>query len=68
MCLKEIEPRAHHLVTILGSLIILIEGPIWPFNEHKKVHFDSEDVFIWTPNIYEDNGYNLELCFLTILY
>ena len=48
MCLKEIGHRAHNMITIPGSIVNIIVGGgrgrtlIWPFSEHKNLHFNSE--------------------------
>ena len=42
MCLEEIELRAQNMLTILVLMFNMIEGPIWPLNEHKNIHFDNE--------------------------
>ena len=65
MCLKDIGLSAHNMLTILGSWF-LIGVPLWPFINHKKVHFNSAQVIQIISNIYEENGYNLNLCFVTI--
>ena len=33
---------SQEMITILGSIGNNMEGPIWPFNEHKNLHFDNE--------------------------
>ena len=33
------------MITILGSIVEIIRGagePLWPFTEHKNLHFDNE--------------------------
>ena len=52
MCFKDIELHSQNrckikhlltiLITILSSTVNVIEGPMWPFNEHKILHFDDE--------------------------
>ena len=57
-----------YMITILGSIVNIIGGyqPIWPFNEHKNLHFDNEyDVHMSSKN-YEESGYGLNLDSLAI--
>ena len=52
ICFKDIELHSQNrckikhlltiLITILSSTVNVIEGPMWPFNEHKILHFDDE--------------------------
>ena len=42
MCLDDIALRAQNMVSILGAIVNIIEGPIRPFNEHENVQFDNE--------------------------
>lgn len=32
-----------------------MEGPLWPLNEHKHLHFDNEEDIYTSSKIYEDN-------------
>ena len=41
-------------------------GPVWPFNEHKNLHFDNEQDFYRSSENYEENRYSLKLDLLTI--
>ena len=42
MCLKKIGLRAQSKVTIVGSIVNMIEGLVWPLHEHNNLHFDNE--------------------------
>ena len=42
MCLKRVRLHAQNMITILGSIVNIIGRHIWPFNEHKNLHFDNE--------------------------
>ena len=42
MWLKEIGRRAHNWLTDVGSIVIMNEGFIRPFNERESLHFDNE--------------------------
>ena len=39
---KRYELRAQTMLTIPGSVVNMIGGPIWPLNEHENLHFDDE--------------------------
>ena len=59
---------SQEMITILGSIGNNMEGPIWPFNEHKNLHFDNEeDIHVSSKN-YEESGYSLNLDLLAISY
>jgi hypothetical protein len=49
MCLKEIGLCAQNMLTILGLIVNMIGGLIWPFNEHKDLNFDDDKIFILAP-------------------
>ena len=43
MCSKEMGLCAQNMITILCLLANILEGDlIWPFIEHKNLHFDNE--------------------------
>ena len=69
MCLTKIESRAQDMIIIiLDSIIKIIRGPIWPFNEYTNLHFDYEiDIHTSSKCCYK-NGYGLNVDSLTILY
>lgn len=51
MYLKEIELRFQNILTILGSILNIIGGTIWPLNEYDNLHFDNEYDLICTLEI-----------------
>ena len=42
VCSKEIGLRAQYLFAILGLIVNIMGGPMWPFNKCKNLHFDNE--------------------------
>jgi hypothetical protein len=40
MCSKEVGLLAQNMLTILDSTVHIIGEPTWPFDDHKKLHFD----------------------------
>ena len=59
------------MITILGHSITGQHNwgePIWPFNEHKNLHFDNEKDMYMSSKDYEESGYGLKLDWLTISY
>ena len=42
MCSQGIGLCAQNMLAIVGSIVDMIGGPIWPFNEHEKLHFDHK--------------------------
>ena len=49
------------MLTILGTIVNMIEGLIWPLNEHNNLHHIMSKVFIWTLQKYKANAYGLNL-------
>ena len=51
MSLKEIGLCDQNMLTRLGSIVNITRWPIWPFNEHKNLHFDNEwDIHLISKN------------------
>ena len=69
MCLKEIGLHAQNITTILVSIVNIKAGGggglMWPFNEHKNLHFDNK-MFVWAPKITRGYGFNSNV--LTMSY
>lgn len=42
LCLIKIGPRAQNLLTILGSIVTVIGGPIWFFKK-ENLNFDGQE-------------------------
>ena len=42
MLKEEIELRAQHILTILGSIVNNIGEPLSPFNVLKNLHFENQ--------------------------
>ena len=66
MCSKEIGLHAHNMLTILSSIVNMMEGPIWPVNEQGNLHFDNKWDFHMSFDNYEANGYMHDLDLLII--
>ena len=37
---------AQNMITILGSIVTIFEGPIGPFNEHENLHLKMNKITI----------------------
>ena len=59
---------AQNLITILGSQINIIGGPVWAFDEDGNFQFDSEQGIHMSPENYKDSSYSPNLDLLAILY
>ena len=46
MCFKKIGLLAQIMITILGSIVTIFEGPIGPFNEHENLHLKMNKITI----------------------
>ena len=68
--LKEIGLDIQNNINNLGSTINIMweRGPIWPFNEHKNLHFDIRNFFHTKSEYLEESGDGLHLELLTISY
>jgi hypothetical protein len=45
VCLEGIELHAQNMVSILSSIINIVDGTYVTFNEHYNLHFDAEEDF-----------------------
>ena len=42
MCFNKIGQHVQNLKNIVNSIVNIIGGPIWPFDENKNLRFDLE--------------------------
>ena len=68
-CFKEVGARVKNTLTILGSVINMIRGSIWPFQwAQESSLYKMKQKFIRAPKNYEAHGYGHDLHMLTILH
>ena len=56
------------MISNLDSIINIIGGFIWPYNERKNTHFDNEWKIHKDFENYKESGYDPNLNLLTILF
>ena len=55
------------IVTIMGSIVNIIGGTMWPLNEHENLHFGNElDIHAKCKNYEESANYGPDLDLPTI--
>ena len=56
---KEIVLSAQNVITILGSLVNILEGTICSLNKHGNLHSDNKQYIHTSSKNYEESGYSL---------
>ena len=54
---KVIGLHAQYILTILGSIVNMIGGLIWPLDEQENLHFDDEQITPVSFKNHEANGH-----------